>query len=83
MTETVTREPRLIVAGRGAAPGSRRRLASSDLAIRAASVLVVLVAWEVLGPNVNRLILRPPSQIAASVNSDTTQFKSWASQALA
>ena len=66
MTETVTREPRLIVAGRGAAPGSRRRLASSDLAIRAASVLVVLVAWEVLGPNVNRLILRPPSQIAVA-----------------
>jgi NitT/TauT family transport system permease protein len=40
-----------------------RRLASSDLAIRAASVVVVLAAWEFLGPNVNRLILRPPSQI--------------------
>jgi NitT/TauT family transport system permease protein len=40
-----------------------RQLSTSDLAIRAASIVVVLAAWEFLGPYVNRLILRPPSQI--------------------
>lgn len=45
------------------APSRLRRLATSDVAIRAASVVIVLAAWEFLGPNVNRLILRPPSQI--------------------
>lgn len=44
----------------------RRRLHPSDLAIRAASVLGVLVVWELFGSSLNKLILRPPSQIAAA-----------------
>ena len=48
---------------RPSAPSRLRRLGTSDIAIRAASIVVVLAAWEFLGPNVNRLILRPPSQI--------------------
>lgn len=44
-------------------PSRLRRLGTSDLAIRAASVVAVLAAWEYLGPNINRMLLRPPSQI--------------------
>ncbi len=38
----------------------------NDLAIRLISVVAVLALWELLGPSVNRLILRPPSQIVAA-----------------
>jgi len=44
--------------------GRRRRPRIGDLAIRLVSIGVVLAVWEILGPNVNKLILRPPSQIA-------------------
>ncbi len=40
-----------------------RRIGTSDWLIRAASIVVVLAIWEFYGPNLNRLILRPPSQI--------------------
>lgn len=45
----------------------RRRPSMSDLAIRVASVVAILAVWELVGPSVNRLILRPPSQIAAAL----------------
>lgn len=57
---------RAVAIARPAAGRRRRRLHASDLAIRVASVLGVLIVWEVFGPNVNKLILRPPSQIAAA-----------------
>jgi NitT/TauT family transport system permease protein len=40
-----------------------RRLRPSDWAIRIASVVVVLGVWELFGPSMNRVFLRPPSQI--------------------
>jgi NitT/TauT family transport system permease protein len=39
------------------------RLRLSDLAMRLGSVAVVLALWEVAGPRLNPLILRPPSAI--------------------
>lgn len=52
---------------RGAAPRAgprgRWRPRASDWAIRIASVVVVVAIWELYGPNLNRIILRPPSQI--------------------
>ena len=47
-------------------PRGRSRLGGSDLAIRAASVAVVLLAWEFLAPLVNPAILKPPSAILAA-----------------
>jgi NitT/TauT family transport system permease protein len=47
-------------------PTRRRGLRVGDLTIRLISVAAVLALWELLGPNVNRLILRPPSQIVAA-----------------
>ena len=47
-------------------PARRGRLRASDIAIRLISVGAVLALWELLGPNVNKLILRPPSQIVAA-----------------
>src|SRR5207249_1963826 len=49
-----------------ARPRSRRILGGSDLAIRLASVLVVLGTWEFLGPSLNPGILKPPSAILAA-----------------
>ena len=46
-----------------AVPSRRRRLRVSDWTIRVASVLLVLGVWELYGPYLNRIILRPPSQI--------------------
>ncbi len=40
-----------------------RRLRPSDWAIRIASVVTVLGVWELFGPSMNRVFLRPPSQI--------------------
>ncbi|HEV8537047.1 MAG TPA: ABC transporter permease [Candidatus Limnocylindria bacterium] len=55
-----------VVRARTVTPDLRRRLLSGDLAIRAASVIAVLAIWEFFGPSLNRLILRPPSQIVAA-----------------
>jgi NitT/TauT family transport system permease protein len=51
-----------------AVPPSRRRrgVRLGDLSIRLISVALVLAVWELLGPSVNRLILRPPSQILSA-----------------
>lgn len=40
-----------------------RRLRPSDWAIRIISVVTVLGVWELFGPSMNRVFLRPPSQI--------------------
>ncbi len=41
----------------------RRRLLSREWLVRAASVVVVLAAWELYAPHVNPIFLRPPSAI--------------------
>ena len=46
-----------------AGPRWRWRPRASDWVVRAASVVIVLGVWELYGPNLNRIILRPPSQI--------------------
>lgn len=48
------------------ARAARRRPRIGDVGLRLASVAVVLLVWEVLGPSVNKLVLRPPSQIVAA-----------------
>ena len=45
---------------------TRRRFRPGDLTIRLVSVAAVLAAWEILGPGVNKLVLRPPSAIVAA-----------------
>ncbi len=44
-------------------PAWWRRLRPSDWAIRIISVVTVLGVWELFGPSMNRVFLRPPSQI--------------------
>ena len=44
----------------------RRLLVGSDLAIRVASVALVLATWEFFGPSLNPGILKPPSAILAA-----------------
>ncbi|MDE3113472.1 MAG: ABC transporter permease [Chloroflexota bacterium] len=44
----------------------RRRIPASDWIVRIASIAVVLGAWQLAGPMLNPLILRPPSAIFAS-----------------
>jgi ABC-type nitrate/sulfonate/bicarbonate transport system permease component len=51
---------------RGAPRGRWRRLRPTDWMIRIASVAAVLGIWELFGPSMNRVMLRPPSQIAAA-----------------
>ncbi len=46
-----------------ARPRRRFRVGGADLAIRIASVIVVLIAWEFFAPSVNPIVLRPPSAI--------------------
>jgi len=41
----------------------RRRLRGSDLLIRVSSVVAVLAVWELFGPALNPILLRPPSAI--------------------
>lgn len=51
----------------GAAPARRwLRIRPADWAVRVASVVVVLAAWELYAPQVNPVLLRPPSAIAAA-----------------
>lgn len=56
--------------GTGAGPSARRRrvtaLRPGDWAVRLGSIAVVLGAWELAGPKLNPLILRPPSAIFAA-----------------
>ena len=53
----------------GAKPGvtvgfrRRRRLRGTDLMIRVGSVVGVLAVWELFGPALNPILLRPPSAI--------------------
>jgi NitT/TauT family transport system permease protein len=49
-----------------ARPRGRLRLGGADLAIRVASVVVVLLVWEFFGPALNPAILKPPSAILAA-----------------
>jgi NitT/TauT family transport system permease protein len=41
-----------------------RRLRPGDWAVRIGTIAVLLGVWEVFGPSLNKLILRPPSDIA-------------------
>ncbi|HEY6960087.1 MAG TPA: ABC transporter permease [Candidatus Limnocylindria bacterium] len=43
-----------------------RRLRPGDWAVRVGTVVVLLGIWQLYGPNLNRLILRPPSDIVAA-----------------
>ncbi len=56
---------RAVPVSAASAPARRRGIRVGDLAIRLISVASVLALWELLGPGVNKLILRPPSQIVA------------------
>ena len=47
-----------------AARGRWRRPRPADWMIRVASIVIVLGLWELFGPSMNRVFLRPPSQIA-------------------
>jgi NitT/TauT family transport system permease protein len=55
-----------------APPAGRRRRGSPiprtgrEWAVRLASVILVLVAWQLYAPHVNRVFLRPPSDVAAA-----------------
>jgi ABC-type nitrate/sulfonate/bicarbonate transport system permease component len=55
-----------------APPAGRRRRGSliprtgREWAVRLASVILVLVAWQLYAPHVNRVFLRPPSDVAAA-----------------
>lgn len=51
---------------RGPARGRWRRPRPTDWMIRIASVATVLGIWELFGPSLNRVMLRPPSQIVAA-----------------
>jgi len=53
-------------AGVPARPGGRSLPGGSDLAIRVASVVAVLLTWEFFGPSLNPAILKPPSAILAA-----------------
>ena len=41
-----------------------RRLRPGDWAVRLGTIAAILVVWELFGPSLNKLILRPPSDIA-------------------
>ena len=43
-----------------------RRLRPGDWAVRVGSIVLVLGVWELFGPSLNKLILRPPSAIFAA-----------------
>ena len=43
-----------------------RRLRLSDWAVRVGSIALILAIWELFGPSLNKLILRPPSAILAA-----------------
>ena len=47
-----------------AARGRWRRPRPTDWMIRVGSIVIVLGLWELFGPSMNRVFLRPPSQIA-------------------
>ena len=49
-----------------AARGRWRRPRPADWMIRVASIVIVLGLWELFGPSMNRVFLRPPSQIAVA-----------------
>jgi ABC-type nitrate/sulfonate/bicarbonate transport system permease component len=50
--------------GTAVAPRSRwRRLRPGDWAVRIGTIAVILGVWELFGPSLNKLIMRPPSDI--------------------
>ncbi len=55
-------EPVVSAARRG--PRRLRRLVTADWIVRAVSVVAVLAIWELAGPKLNPILLRPPSAIA-------------------
>ncbi len=62
----MTAQEATVVARPAISRRARPRLPGRDWLVRIASVVVVLVAWELYAPHVSRILLRPPSAIATA-----------------